>query len=251
MAYDRYDRDGAGASDAAILRRPRPRAWDRGDDRDRDLRPQPAKIAASSSARATRSRSWFGDEDARARPRHRPGPRRGLGRPPAALPLRRAGPLAGLEPATTSDYRAAGPARSASATIVRSPATMAARAAATSRTATRNGAATPIAGPASQARARARTLHDPHYQEWRQRQIDELDRDYDDYRREHQSNFESDFGNWRQRRQTKRQMLGDIREHMEVVGSDDEHVGTVDRVAGDRIILTKQRSASPAARTIR
>ena len=26
---------------------------------------------------------------------------------------------------------------------------------------------------------------------------------------------------------------------MEVVGNDDEHVGTVDRVAGDRIILTK------------
>jgi hypothetical protein len=34
-------------------------------------------------------------------------------------------------------------------------------------------------------------------------------------------------------------MLGQIREHMEVVGSDDQHVGTVDRVAGDRIILTK------------
>ena len=34
-------------------------------------------------------------------------------------------------------------------------------------------------------------------------------------------------------------MLGQIREHMEVVGNDNEHVGTVDRVAGDRIILTK------------
>jgi len=41
--------------------------------------------------------------------------------------------------------------------------------------------------------------HDPHYQEWRQRQIDSLDRDYDDYRREHQSKFESDFGGWRER----------------------------------------------------
>ena len=81
--------------------------------------------------------------------------------------------------------------------------------------------------------------HDPHYHQWRQRQIDELDRDYDEYRREHQSKFENDFGSWRSNRQTKRQMLGQIREHMEVVGNDDEHVGKVDRVAGDRIILTK------------
>lgn len=31
-----------------------------------------------------------------------------------------------------------------------------------------------------------------------------------------------------------------IREHMEVVGSDGEHVGTVDRLEGDRIKLTKR-----------
>ena len=47
-------------------------------------------------------------------------------------------------------------------------------------------------------------LHDPHYSEWRRRQMDELDRDYDDYRRENQSRFESDFGNWRTQRQGKR-----------------------------------------------
>jgi hypothetical protein len=86
---------------------------------------------------------------------------------------------------------------------------------------------------------RGQHAHDPHYHQWRQRQIDELDRDYDEYRREHQSKFENDFGSWRSQRQTKRQMLGQIREHMDVVGSDDEHVGKVDRVAGDRIILTK------------
>jgi hypothetical protein len=60
--------------------------------------------------------------------------------------------------------------------------------------------------------------------EWRQRQIDELDRDYDDYRRENQSRSKA-TSNWRER-QGKRQLLGQIREHMEVVGSDDEHVGT-------------------------
>ncbi len=69
--------------------------------------------------------------------------------------------------------------------------------------------------------------------------MSELDRDYDDYRREHQSKFESDFGSWRDRRQQKRGLLGQIREHMEVVGNDDQHVGTIDKVAGDRIILTK------------
>jgi hypothetical protein len=80
---------------------------------------------------------------------------------------------------------------------------------------------------------------DPHYDAWRQRHMDELDRDYDDYRRENQSRFESDFGTWRERRMHKRGLLDQIREHMEVAGSDDEHVGTIDCVAGDRIILTK------------
>jgi len=87
--------------------------------------------------------------------------------------------------------------------------------------------------------SRAAGLHDPHYSEWRRRQMDELDRDYYDYRRENQSRFESDFGNWRSKRQGKRELLGQVREHMNVVGSDEEHVGTVDHVRGDRIILTK------------
>ena len=80
---------------------------------------------------------------------------------------------------------------------------------------------------------------DPHYHSWRDRHLSELDRDYDDYRAEHQSKFESDFGSWRERRQQKRAMLGQAREHMEVVGSDGKHVGTIDKVAGERIILTK------------
>jgi hypothetical protein len=83
---------------------------------------------------------------------------------------------------------------------------------------------------------------DPHYNEWRQRQIDSLDRDYEDYRRENQSRFDSDFSQWRTTRQGKRQMLGTVREHMTVVGSDNEQVGTVDKVRGDRIILAKNDS---------
>jgi hypothetical protein len=81
--------------------------------------------------------------------------------------------------------------------------------------------------------------HDRHYSEWRQRQIDELDRDYHEYRQEHQSRFEQEFGGWRQKRQTQRQHMGRVTEHMEVLGSDGQRVGTVDKVAGDRIILTK------------
>jgi hypothetical protein len=88
----------------------------------------------------------------------------------------------------------------------------------------------------------AGSMSDPHYNEWRRRQMDELDRDYDDYRRENQSRFDSDFSSWRNTRQTKRQMLGQVREHMDVVGSDEGHVGTVDCIKGDRIILTKNDS---------
>jgi hypothetical protein len=88
---------------------------------------------------------------------------------------------------------------------------------------------------------------DPHYDAWRQQQIDALDRDYDDYRRENQSRFENDFGSWRERRQQKRSLLGQIREHMEVIGSDDSHVGIVDRVAGDRLVLAKSDPESGGA----
>jgi hypothetical protein len=88
---------------------------------------------------------------------------------------------------------------------------------------------------------------DPNYHSWRDRHMSELDRDYDDYRREHQSKFENDFTSWREKRQHKRGLLGQIREHMEVVGKDDEHVGTVDKTAGDRIILTKSDPESGGA----
>ncbi len=80
---------------------------------------------------------------------------------------------------------------------------------------------------------------DPNYRSWRDRQIGDLDRDYDDYRREHQARFENDFTSWREKRQHKRGLLRQIREHMEIVGKDDNHVGKVDKTAGDRIILAK------------
>ena len=81
--------------------------------------------------------------------------------------------------------------------------------------------------------------HDDHYQEWRQQQLAELDRDYHEYRSENREKFHSEFSNWRGQRQQQRASIRQVREHMEVVGSDGQPVGTVDKVAGDRIILTK------------
>jgi len=83
------------------------------------------------------------------------------------------------------------------------------------------------------------SLHDPHYSEWRRRQIEELDRDYHEYRTENASRFENEFGSWREKRGQQRQSMGRVTEQMEVVGSDGEHVGTVDKVKDGRIILTK------------
>lgn len=81
---------------------------------------------------------------------------------------------------------------------------------------------------------------DPGYSSWRDRQVQQFDQDYDEYRREHQSKFENDFGTWRQGRQGQRDLLQKVQEHQEVVGSDGQHIGTVDHVRGDRIKLTKQ-----------
>lgn len=80
---------------------------------------------------------------------------------------------------------------------------------------------------------------DPHYSEWRSRQIASFDRDYDEYRRENQSRFDREFGAWRDRRGRQREALDRVDEHMEVVGSDGSHVGTVDCVRGEHLVLTK------------
>jgi hypothetical protein len=83
---------------------------------------------------------------------------------------------------------------------------------------------------------------DRDYHEWRSRQVANLDRDYEEYRRENAQKFDNEFGAWRTERQTQRSALERVQEHMEVVGSDGAHIGTVDKVRGDRIILTKSDS---------
>ena len=86
---------------------------------------------------------------------------------------------------------------------------------------------------------RGHSEHDPHYHEWRRQQIESLDRDYDEYRQENASRFESEFGAFREKRGQQRQHMGRVTEHMEVVGSDGQHVGKVDKVRDGRIVLTK------------
>ncbi|WP_375248751.1 DUF2171 domain-containing protein [Sphingomonas sp.] len=80
---------------------------------------------------------------------------------------------------------------------------------------------------------------DGDYHSWRSGQIAALDRDYHEYRQENRSKFENEFSSWRSNRQTQRDSLNKVQEHAEVLGSDGSHVGTVDKVRGDRILLTK------------
>ncbi len=77
------------------------------------------------------------------------------------------------------------------------------------------------------------------YRSWRDTQVSAFDRDYDEYRQENASKFQNEFAAFRTERQGQRDSLTRVGEHMEVLGSDGEHVGIVDKVRGDRIILTK------------
>ena len=229
MAYDRYDRERGWRDDRPDFSERGPRGWDRGDDRDRDFRGREDR--GFFERMGDEVRSWFGDEDRGPserdsdwddrRERSRFGdPRRSrewnrgeehMSRDYGHDRDRRYHPM-------TGDY-----GRSGTKDVEHHDSQW-------ERDPYRR---TSFAG------SRLRSNDDRHYEDMRRRQAEDLDRDYDEYRRERASQFENDFGSWRQRRQSKREMLRDIREHMEVVGSDDKHVGTVDRVAGDRIILTR------------
>ena len=81
---------------------------------------------------------------------------------------------------------------------------------------------------------------DAHYRSWRSERMGEFDRDYAEYRNENAQRFHDEFTGFRTDRQNQRDGLNRVSEHMEVIGSDGEHVGTVDKVRGERIILTKK-----------
>ena len=236
MAYDRYDRDTRwreGRRDFSSERSPRD--WDRGDDRDRDYS-RGGEDRGFLERMGDEVRSWFGDEDGdrgrefgrdRGQDWEDQRPRSRFEEPSRPQNWNRGEERMsrGVGNERERDYRPL------AGDYGRSDGGVEDRETEWGRDPYRR---TSFAG------SRARSNHDdPHYEEWRRRQVEGLDRDYDDYRRERQSHFEDDFGNWRQRRMSKRELLRGIREHMEVVGSDEKHVGSVDRIAGDRIILTR------------
>jgi len=236
MAYDRYDRDTRwreGRRDFSSDRSPRD--WDRGDDRDRDYS-RGGEDRGFLERMGDEVRSWFGDEDGdrgrefgrdRGQDWEDQRPRSRFEEPSRPQNWNRGEERMsrGVGNERERDYRPL------AGDYGRSDGGVEDRETEWGRDPYRR---TSFAG------SRARSNHDdPHYEEWRRRQVEGLDRDYDDFRRERQSHFEDDFGNWRQRRMSKRELLRGIREHMEVVGSDEKHVGSVDRIAGDRIILTR------------
>lgn len=85
-------------------------------------------------------------------------------------------------------------------------------------------------------------LYDLEYQAWRERQMGALDKEYRQYCEERQQQFNESFDGWRTKRGRQRAALQNIKEHMEVVGSDGAHVGTVDCVKEDQVILTRSDS---------
>ena len=92
---------------------------------------------------------------------------------------------------------------------------------------------------ASRQQVREQDEYAQDYEAWRNRQMAEHDRDYAEFRRERQKRFDNEFGQWKQKRYEQRLAVGTVKEHQEVLGSDGEHVGEVDYIRGDRIILTK------------
>lgn len=58
-------------------------------------------------------------------------------------------------------------------------------------------------GTGSSEQQSGRGLHDDHYRSWRDRQMEELDRDYQDYCREREQEFGSAFESWRTRRRSE------------------------------------------------
>jgi hypothetical protein len=88
---------------------------------------------------------------------------------------------------------------------------------------------------------------DHHYHSWREQQMQAMDREYHEFRQHRAERFSSEFQDWRRDRHTQagaaltgEQWRTKIREHMEVLGADGEHVGVADKVEGDEVKLTKR-----------
>jgi hypothetical protein len=81
--------------------------------------------------------------------------------------------------------------------------------------------------------------HHRHYADWRNQQIETLDRAFEEYCREKNESFAQEFGDWRTKRQNQRASLGNISENMNVVGSDGEPIGRVEAVTSEAIAVAR------------
>jgi hypothetical protein len=75
------------------------------------------------------------------------------------------------------------------------------------------------------------------YSNWRNDQIEALDRAFEEYCREKNESFAHEFGEWRARRQDQRQALARVARNMDVIGSDGKSVGRVETVASGAIAV--------------
>jgi hypothetical protein len=81
--------------------------------------------------------------------------------------------------------------------------------------------------------------HHRHYADWRNQQIETLDRAFEEYCREKNESFAQEFGDWRAKRQNQRDSLAKVSENMDVVGSDGEPIGRVEAVVSGAIAVAR------------
>jgi hypothetical protein len=80
------------------------------------------------------------------------------------------------------------------------------------------------------------------YANWRNQQIEALDRAYEEYCRERNESFANEFGEWRTRRQDQRDALARVAGDMAVIGSDGDSLGRVEAVASGAITVAWEDS---------
>ena len=88
-------------------------------------------------------------------------------------------------------------------------------------------------GSSGEQQQSGRGLHDDHYRSWRDRQIEELDRDYQEYCREREQEFGSAFENWRQRRRTEQPASPASMSFTDASGASQPQLGDLGMQPGD------------------
>ena len=75
------------------------------------------------------------------------------------------------------------------------------------------------------------------YANWRNHQIETLDRAFEEYCQEKNESFAHEFDEWRAKRQNQRDALSKVAEKMDVIGSDGAPIGRVEAVTSSAIAV--------------